>query len=101
MSHSYFIITVKITVRRSSEENMWERLRRGDSPSRLAEASYESYRCESTDFSRAIFPRSLASRTRARIILCPASIHVLDDMQERDKDKRDSARPTGLTDDPP
>jgi len=31
----------------------------------------------------------------------PASIHVLDDMQQRDKDKRDPARPTGLTDDPP
>lgn len=31
----------------------------------------------------------------------PASIHVLDDMQERDKDKGDAARPTGLTDDPP
>jgi len=38
---------------------------------RLVEASYESYHRESTDFSRAIFPRSLASLTRARIILRP------------------------------
>lgn len=36
---------------------------------RLVEASYGLHCRGSTDFSRAIFPRSLASRTRARIIL--------------------------------
>lgn len=51
---------------------------------------YESYRRESTDFSRAIFPRSLASRTRARVSFLFTSIHDLDDdTQERDKDKRE------------
>lgn len=60
----------------------------------------ESYRREPTDFSRAIFPRSRAHPAHARVSLF-ARVDRPRRMQERDKDKRDPVRPTGLTDDPP